>query len=44
MSSLALQEASARMLEVTRGEWCRDDRIPMASSEDDSTSFPAWYF
>jgi hypothetical protein len=32
------------MLEVTGGEWCRDDRIPMASDKDDSTSFLAWYF
>lgn len=44
MSSPALREASARMLKVTGGEWCRDDRIPMASGEDDSTTFLAWYF
>jgi hypothetical protein len=44
MSSPVLREASAWMLEVTRGEWCRDDCIPMASGEDDSTSFLAWYF
>lgn len=27
-----------------RGEWCRDDPIPMASSEDDFMSFLAWFF
>lgn len=32
------------MLEVTGGEWCRDDPIHMASDKDDFTSFLAWYF
>jgi hypothetical protein len=31
------------MLKVTGGAWCRDDRIPMATGEDDSTTFLAWY-
>lgn len=44
ITSLVLREASARMLEVTRGEWRRDDPIPMASCEDNFTSFLAWYF
>lgn len=44
MTSHVLQEASARMLEVTEAECCRDDHIPLASGEDDSTSFLAWYF
>lgn len=32
------------MLELIRGKRCRDDPIPMASNEDDFTSFLAWYF
>lgn len=44
MTSPTQQEASARMLEVTRGESCRDDPIPMASGKEYFTSFLAWYF
>jgi hypothetical protein len=44
MTSPILREASSQILEVTRGEWCRDDPIPMACGEDDFTSFLAWYF
>lgn len=43
MTSPALQEASARMLEMTGGEWHKDYPIPMASGENNFTSYLAWY-
>jgi hypothetical protein len=39
MASHVLREAYARMFKATRGEWWRDVPIPVASGEDDSTSF-----
>lgn len=39
-----LQEASSRMLKITRGEWCINDPIPVAFGEDKFRSFLAQYF